>query len=282
MDETGILKEGEIFCIVEVDGKPKVITGKELIITRSLVLHKGDIQIMTGVTVPDNSLLMNLCSCICFSQKGKRDLPSKLSGGDLDGDLYQIIFDPKARPEWVFPPANYHQPTRIELDRSVERKDMTDFFVQFMATDQLGRIAVRHKVLADQKEHGARYEGCVTNISYGYSLQPSHAISEHEVFNKRQHELSTSMKERFNDDLTYIVNCIVKDGIARSEESLAKSIACLNVALEETTYSKTGGELVSFRYVAAALCLNDLGAAHAVMRDEDDLKGRSHATKIMI
>jgi hypothetical protein len=90
------------------------------------------------------------------------------------------------------------------------------------------------------------------------------------------------MKERFNDDLTYIVNCIVKDGIARSEESLAKSIACLNVALEETTYSKTGGKLVSFRYVAAALCLNDLGAAHAVMRDEDDLKGRSHATKIMI
>jgi hypothetical protein len=156
MDETGILKEGEIFCIVEVDGKPKVITGKELIITRSLVLHKGDIQTVTGVTVPDNSLLMNLCNCICFSQKGKRDLPSKLSGGDLDGDLYQIIFDPKARSEWVFPPANYHQPTRIELDRSVERKDMTDFFVQFMATDQLGRIAVRHKVLADQKEHGAR------------------------------------------------------------------------------------------------------------------------------
>ncbi|KAL5344777.1 hypothetical protein ACLOAV_010174 [Pseudogymnoascus australis] len=419
MDETGILEEGEIFCIVEVNGTPKVITGKELIITRSPALHKGDIQTVTGVTVPDNSPLMNLCNCICFSQKGKRDLPSKLSGGDLDGDLYQIIFDPNARPERVFPPADYHSPTPIELDRPVERKDMTDFFVQFMATDQLGRIAVLHKVLADQKEHGVldpdclllaemhstavdfsksgipvsvkmprynkyrpdfmapgphvlvqnnkplefdappepelfqddddvagykyyrsekilgklyrainerevfgsvqkegllaylnemdkkpiyvstvlegiwnyvqyrcqaipwkhhldrargirdEYEDCVTNISYEYSSQPSRAISEREVFvgnilgkfgaqNKRQHELSISMKERFNDDLTYIVNCIVKDGTARSEESLAKSIACLNVALEETTYSKTGVELVSFRYVAAALCLKEI------------------------
>lgn len=161
MDETGILEEGEIFCIVEVNGTLKVITGKELIITRSPALHKGDIQTVTGVTVPDNSPLMNLCNCICFSQKGKRDLPSKLSGGDLDGDLYQIIFDPNARPERVFPPADYHSPTPIELDRPVERKDMTDFFVQFMATDQLGRIAVLHKVLADQKEHGVLDPDCL-------------------------------------------------------------------------------------------------------------------------
>ncbi|KFY03027.1 hypothetical protein V490_00321 [Pseudogymnoascus sp. VKM F-3557] len=406
MDETGILEEGQIFCIVEINGKPKVIAGKELIITRAPALHKGDIQIVTAVTVPAHSPLMSLRNCICFSQKGSRDLPSKLSGGDLDGDLYQIIFDPMARPKWVFPPADYHSQTPVELNRPVERKDMTDFFVRFMATDQLGGIAVLHKVLADQRERGVldpdclllaemhstavdfsksgipvsvkmprynkfrpdfmapgphvhvqndkplsfdtspepgfcqddddvsghkyyksdkilgklyraiderevfgsvqqeglsaymsevnkkrssvssvlenvwdyvqyrcqaiqwkhhldrawgirdEYEDCVTNIASEFSSQPSRAISEREVFvgnilgksgaqNKRQHELSISMKERFNEDLTYIVNCIVKDGAARSEESLARSIACFKVGLEPATCLKTGVQLLT-------------------------------------
>jgi hypothetical protein len=79
---------------------------------------------------------------------------------------------------------------------------------------------------------------------------------------KRQHELSISMKERFNDDLAYIVNCIVKNGTERSEESLERSIACLKVGLETGTRGlKTGGELVSFRYVAAAVCLKEVERA---------------------
>lgn len=77
--------------------------------------------------------------------------------------------------------------------------------------------------------------------------------------NRQQHELSISMKERFNEDLTYIVNCIVKDGAAaRSEESLARSIACFKVGLEPATCLKTGVQLVSFRYMAAALCLKEI------------------------
>ena len=110
MDETGILEEGQVFCIVEVDGKARVITGKngkKVIITRSPALHPGDIQLATAVTVPEKSPLMQLRNCICFSQKGSRDLPSKLSGGDLDGDKYHIIFDANAQPKPAFPPADY-------------------------------------------------------------------------------------------------------------------------------------------------------------------------------
>lgn len=161
MDETGILEEGQIFCIVESDGKPKVITGKDLIITRAPALHPGDIQLVTAVAVPNNSPLMKLRNCICFSQKGPRDLPSQLSGGDLDGDLYQIILDHKARPTKVFTPASYSAQAPVDLGRQVVRKDMTDFFVTFMATDQLGRIATLHKVLADQKKAGVADPDCV-------------------------------------------------------------------------------------------------------------------------
>jgi RNA dependent RNA polymerase len=162
MDETGILEEGQIFCTVEEDGHVRVITGEDLIITRSPALHPGDIQLVKAVTVPEDSPLMHLRNCICFSQKGPRDLPSQLSGGDLDGDLYQILLDPKARPRRVFGPADYAKQEPFNLGRPVEREDMTDFFVTFMETDQLGRIATQHKVLADQRVDGVLNPDCVT------------------------------------------------------------------------------------------------------------------------
>lgn len=165
MDETEILREGEVFCIVEVDGHARVITGKygrKVIVTRSPALHPGDIQLATAVTVPEDSPLMQLRNCICFSQKGSRDLPSQLSGGDLDGDKFHVIFDTNAETKDIFPPADYARQTPIELKRKVNREDMTDFFVKFMETDQLGRICNTHKMLADQSKEGVRDPLCVT------------------------------------------------------------------------------------------------------------------------
>lgn len=133
MDETGYLQEGEIFCIVEKQGKPVILTGRNLIVTRSPALHPGDIQVVTAVKVPSTSPLMQLRNCICFSQKGSRDLPSMLSGGDLDGDLYQILFDSQARAKRTFTPADYPRPKPVDLGRRVEREDMTDFFVTFVS-----------------------------------------------------------------------------------------------------------------------------------------------------
>jgi hypothetical protein len=43
----------------------------------------------------------------------------------------------------------------------VTRDDITNFFIQFMATDQLGRIATLHKVLADQREQGTLDFDCL-------------------------------------------------------------------------------------------------------------------------
>lgn len=104
---------------------------------------------------------MQLRNCICFSQKGLRDLPSKLSGGDLDGDKYHIIFDANAKPQPAFQPADYVKQAPRELDRPVDRRDMTDFFVTFMETDQLGRICNIHKMLADQSDEGVRDPRCI-------------------------------------------------------------------------------------------------------------------------
>jgi hypothetical protein len=162
MDETGLLEEGQIFCVVNIDGTTQAIVKKRLVISRAPALHPGDIQVVEGVNVPFGSPLEKLRNCIVFSQKGQRDLPSMLSGGDLDGDRYYVIWDEDALPKVTFTPASYPRLPPIDIGRQVESKDMNNFFLDFMQTDQLGRIAVLHRILADQKDRGTLDKDCIT------------------------------------------------------------------------------------------------------------------------
>ncbi|KAG0650821.1 RNA-dependent RNA polymerase 1 [Hyphodiscus hymeniophilus] len=413
MDETGTLEEGQVYCTARVDGVNRPVIGKRLVISRAPALHPGDVQFVEGIDVPRESPLAQLSNCIVFSQKGPRDLPSQLSGGDLDGDRYHIIWDEACQPLRNFLPADYPRQTPIDIGRPVDRRDMTDFFITFMETDQLGRIAVLHRILSDQrstgtldkdcitlagmhstavdfsktgipvdmtqmprynpwrpdfeapgpyvtiekndgidfeaprdvdeigdddddftpysyyesdkilgklyrdiderkifeeiKQHAAMnpassatvihaiwaqvqratrliqwehkkewardlrndYEECVWNIMTQYSEHPLRPLSELEAFvgnilgrtgaqSHRQRELSTSLKEKFDTDSAFFVNCIVKDGDEYSDESLERSLACLSVSLEEREGVRRGEQLLSFRYVAAAVCLREV------------------------
>ena len=56
-----------------------------IVVTRSPVMHPGDVQIVNAVDVPPHSPLKRLSNVVVFSQHGDRDLPGQLSGGDLDG-----------------------------------------------------------------------------------------------------------------------------------------------------------------------------------------------------
>jgi hypothetical protein len=168
MDETGVLREGEIFCIVDVPaympgggtGK-KVLTAPRVTITRPPPLHPGDVQIAAAVAVPADSPLMALSNCVCFSQHGARDLPSMLSGGDLDGDLYNVIFDPKLLLQRTEEAADYPRLAPRDIGRAVTRDDLTDFFIDFMENDRLGYIAILHLALADQHPEGTLHPDCV-------------------------------------------------------------------------------------------------------------------------
>lgn len=115
----------------------------------------------------------------------------------------------------------------------------------------------------------SRYEDCLYGIMTEYSQHPSRPLSELEAFtgnilgktgvpNKHQRELSKTMKEKFEEDTTFIVNYITKDGDEYSAEALAKSIACLAVSLEGGDSYKKRGELSSFKYLAAAVCLKEI------------------------
>ncbi|EMR71798.1 putative rna-dependent rna polymerase protein [Eutypa lata UCREL1] len=164
MDEYGYLDEDDVF--ITFDNLPGTnyldLDNRQVLLTRSPALHPGDIQIRRAVVPPEDHPLRSLSNCIAFSQKGARDLPSQLSGGDLDGDIFNIIWDDMAVTSCAreFAPADYHRVAPLDIGRTVKREDMTDFFVKFMATDQLGLIAVKHLILADQRPAGTVDQEC--------------------------------------------------------------------------------------------------------------------------
>ncbi|KAL8665874.1 MAG: hypothetical protein Q9168_007610 [Polycauliona sp. 1 TL-2023] len=416
MDETGILKEGQIYCSVQNEKSASVLTGP-VVITRSPAMHPGDVQCVNAVDVPLDSPLRSVHNCVVFSSKGDRDLPSQLSGGDLDGDLYNVIYDDSLMPTMWSRPADYETANPINIGREVLRSDMTEFFVKFMENDQLGRLATLHQTLADQKPQGVFDPDCIllaemcstavdfsktgiavdltkiprsSNVKPDFqapgprvlieksisiedkdeqdvdeddidvvdeapvtryyestkvlgqlyraidehaffeqiqrqsrwtrtshrsslaeqvwqyvqsetaliqykhylpfardtrdayednmldtmlenSIHPTHFVSEVEVFagellgkygapNKRQRESSTSMKEKHGRDVAYTVQCILhgEDEEASTAEALERSIACLDVAIHEGRTRKRFGRLVSFTWVAAAVCLREI------------------------
>lgn len=163
MDETGFIGEDEIYITFDKSNRQINQPPQEgpAIITRSPALHPGDIRVVKMVSPPADSPLRHLTNCVVFSQKGDRDLPSQLSGGDLDGDLYNIIWDTEALPSRMFQPADYPRVSPRPLRREVTREDIADFFINFMKTDVLGMIATRHVILSDERKAGTCDPDCI-------------------------------------------------------------------------------------------------------------------------
>ncbi|KAM3447989.1 hypothetical protein MY3296_008195 [Beauveria thailandica] len=116
-------------------------------IGRNPSLHAGDIRVVEAV---DNPCLRHLKDVVVFPSKGDRSLPSMLSGGDLDGDEYFVIWDPTLVPKiWNTPPMYSTPVISQDLERVVEVDDLRNFAVKYMKNDCLGLIAVAHLAHAD-------------------------------------------------------------------------------------------------------------------------------------
>ena len=101
-----------------------------------------------------------------------------------------------------------------------------------------------------------------------YSDNPNRPLSELEAFvgnilgktgaqNRTQRDTSVKMKERVDENNHFIVNVILKDGAEYSAEALERSIACLAVSLDQNKV-KRKEQLLSFKYLAAAVCLKQV------------------------
>lgn len=163
MDEFDHLEEGQVYVCVRDDrtGSVQYLEGKTLV-TRSPALHCGDVRIVHAIGQVDPCHpLAALHNCIVFAPKGQRPIPDMISGGDLDGDLFDVSQNPALFPPKLEPPDSYPTLPPKETDRDCTVDDIIEFFLNFIVNDNLGQLCTRHSLFADQSPTGALSENCV-------------------------------------------------------------------------------------------------------------------------
>lgn len=104
-------------------GRTVIITGL-CIIGRNPSLHPGDIRVVVAV---DNPELHHLTDVVVFPSTGDRPVPKMLSGGDLDGDDFFVIWDKDLIPRaWNYNPLKFESEAlkSAELDHDVGVDDL--------------------------------------------------------------------------------------------------------------------------------------------------------------
>ncbi|CAO1622143.1 unnamed protein product [Sympodiomycopsis kandeliae] len=163
MDESGWLKPNEIFVQLR-DNKSGQVTflSGACVVGRSPYMAPGDVQFAQLVGAPPvGNPLRNVYNCVVFSQQGTRPLCNQLAGGDLDGDLYNVIKNPLLFPQKTVSPAPYHAVKPQELNRECTVEDIVDFFLTYCQTDRLGMISDRHLLISDRSPEGVMHPDCV-------------------------------------------------------------------------------------------------------------------------
>ena len=120
LDESGELREGQIYFSWTPQlpdgsiGRARTLpTGTRVAVSRPPCLSSQDIRLLT-VADPAQlpPALTQLVNVVAFSQRGARPAPSLMSGGDLDGDLYFIIWDTQLVPASAHAPLDYSPSTQ--------------------------------------------------------------------------------------------------------------------------------------------------------------------------
>ncbi|OUC48340.1 RNA-dependent RNA polymerase [Trichinella nativa] len=150
MDELGLLHPGQVFIqcsasILRPGEDKRVITGK-VMVTKSPSVVPGDVRILTAV---DLEIYHYLNDVIVFPKIGYRPVTDQMAGSDLDGDEYAVIWDEELMFGNNYPAMLYEKVISSEIDGDITSDKMVDFFLHYMCSDSIGRIAIAHLVASD-------------------------------------------------------------------------------------------------------------------------------------
>ncbi|KAK0434561.1 RdRP-domain-containing protein [Armillaria borealis] len=158
-DEWDCLDEGQVYVtIFDPRTNERVAVEGRVLVTRSPQIHPGDVQFATAVRRPELNHLVNV---IVFSCKGSRSLPSCLGGGDLDGDIYNVILDETLYPPKLFTaePGAY-KPLPPDIREYICGKaEVAEFVINYIKSDLLGYISSLHLRISDLR--GVDCEECL-------------------------------------------------------------------------------------------------------------------------
>ncbi|QRW07366.1 RNA-dependent RNA polymerase [Ceratobasidium sp. AG-Ba] len=172
-DEEFYLKPREIYvCIRKFDHKTGN-TKKEFIkgwvtVSRSTCIHPGHFQRLYAIGEPpaDSPFVgedNHLPNCIVFSSLGPRPVPDMLGGGDLDGDVFNIITLPELIPPLEYPPPAYPPIFLKVIPGESTIEDIADFMIDYICNDVVGLIAANNVSIASTVEDGTRNPDCLAN-----------------------------------------------------------------------------------------------------------------------
>ncbi|EFC46392.1 predicted protein, partial [Naegleria gruberi] len=187
VDFYGVLEEDEVFIqLSELENSDSdlyddncFVNGGTLsgtvAITRSPCLHPGDIRKFKAVTDPEKiSKLSHLRDVIVFSQKGNRPAANKMSGGDYDGDFFQVFWDPLLVNFEEYPPMNYEGLPPEEKHDGCDYRVIREFLTEYIINDNLGVVAFLHLEHYDKEGDGLRSEPCL-KLAKHHSYQVDYA-----------------------------------------------------------------------------------------------------------
>jgi hypothetical protein len=177
-DDYQVLRKNEVY--VRVNGK--TVDG-DVLIYRDPIIHIGDIQ--KAVAISDDKLLARLKrnlpnrplqltehydalkrmdNVIFFSQKDHPPFPNRLSGGDLDGDRFEILTGIDKPKSWLHgfeasPPNDYidegaHE--QLPIIKDFDIGEVGKFICQYIRNDCFSELQEIHMCLADQRRMGLK------------------------------------------------------------------------------------------------------------------------------
>ncbi|VDM39156.1 unnamed protein product [Toxocara canis] len=156
VDETGILQYGQVFVQYTnaVENKTpgpsaaKTILKGRVLMTKNPQIVAGDARVFNAIDVPE---LRHLVDVVVFPQYGPRPHSDEMSGSDLDGDEYCVIWDEQLMLDYNEEASDFTKQSREPDDVSDDEvvPAMLKFFVDYIKQDSIGTIANAFMVNAD-------------------------------------------------------------------------------------------------------------------------------------
>lgn len=165
LDETGTLEYGQVYVHI-VEGSLEMEVDQVVTVFRNPVVLPSDVRVLRAVRDVCPEIRRLYVNCVVFPSRGPSSHAAECSGGDLDGDLFAVIWDSKLIPPIPCPGLRvepYEVNDKFCMDATSGQLDempaMVNFFCDYVAKSRLGAIANAHLVLSDKL--GMNHKDCV-------------------------------------------------------------------------------------------------------------------------
>ena len=173
IDETNTLEENQVYIhLIDENENLKIdqILEQKIIVYRSPSLYPGDIKLLDAV---NNPFLEHMVNVIVFSKQGIRPKFNELSGGDLDGDRYFILYNNDIIKG--IKKTNYNPLDDIKYSDNDDKKyikekitieDSINCLINTTTNNLVGIICNNHMAFADESKFKAKDKKCIKLCKY--------------------------------------------------------------------------------------------------------------------